>query len=90
MAQEKPDLCAPSQFENESDAGPNTGTSAACGLAAGAVALLRTKWPPSQVDPPTLRSTLRSTAVQPHGAAGWRDRTGHGVLKLAAAAAALP
>ena len=45
MAQEKPDLCAPSQFANEDDAGPNTGTSAACGLAAGAVALLRTKWP---------------------------------------------
>lgn len=46
MAQEKPDLCAPSQFENEDDAGANTGTSASCGLAAGAVALLRTRWAP--------------------------------------------
>jgi hypothetical protein len=89
LAQEKPDLCAPSQFENEEDAGPNTGTSAACGLAAGAVALLRTLWPPSAVVPAALRDALRQDAVQPYGPAGWRDRTGHGIIDLAAAAETL-
>ncbi len=89
MAQEKPDLCAPSQFADEDDAGPNTGTSAACGLAAGAVALLRTRWQPSAVDPGALRVVLREEAVQPDGPAGWQDRTGHGILDLAAAAGTL-
>jgi subtilisin family serine protease len=89
MTHDKPDLCAPSQFENEGDAGPNTGTSAACGLAAGAVALLRTQWRPSAVDPANLRDVLRNRAVQPYGPAGWDDRTGHGILDLAAAAQGL-
>jgi hypothetical protein len=29
---------------------------------------------------------MRDTAVQPDGPAGWRDRTGYGILDLAAAA----
>ena len=86
MAHDKPDLCAPSQFENEEDAGSNTVTSAACGLAAGAVALLRTKWRCSAVGPGALRDALRHTAAQPYGPAGWQDRTGYGILDLAAAA----
>jgi hypothetical protein len=86
MAHDKPDLCAPSQFENDDDARPNTGTSAACGLAAGAVALLRTRWPCSAVDTAALRDAMRDTAVQPDGPPGWRCRTGHGILDLAAAA----
>jgi hypothetical protein len=87
MAHDKPDLCAPSQFANEDDAGPgpNTGTSAACGLAAGAVALLRTKWSCDARDPARLRSALQQTAVQPYGPPGWQDRTGHGILDLPAA-----
>lgn len=89
MAQQKPDLCAPSQFEDEDDVGPNTGTSAACGLAAGAVALLRTRWRPGVVDPAALRAALRQEAEQPDGPAGWRDRTGHGILHLTRAAGRL-
>jgi hypothetical protein len=86
MEQEKPDLCAPSQFEDEDDAGPNTGTSAACGLAVGAVAFLRTKWPCSEVDPAELRDVVRKTAAQPDGPPGWQERTGHGILDLVSAA----
>lgn len=86
MAHDKPDLCAPSQFADEDDAGPNTGTSAACGLAAGAIALLRTRWQPSAVAPAALRAVLRDEAAQPYGTAGWQDRTGHGILDLAGAA----
>jgi Subtilase family len=89
MAQEKPDLCAPSQFANEDDAGPNTGTSTACGLTAGAVALLRTKWRCSDKDPAVFRAILREQAAQPDGPVGWRDRTGYGILDLAAAASRL-
>lgn len=89
MTHDKPDLCAPSQFENETDAGPNTGTSAACGLAAGAVALLRTKWRSSVVGPGALRTELRSRAVQPYGAPGWQSRTGYGILDLASTAQGL-
>ena len=89
MTHDKPDLCAPSQFENGDDAGPNTGTSAACGLAAGAVALLRTQWRPSAVIPADLRVVLRDQAEQPYGPAGWDERTGHGILDLASTAEAL-
>jgi len=84
MTHDKPDLCAPSQFENGEDAGPNTGTSAACGLAAGAVALLRTRWPSAEVSPADLRGLLREKAAQPYGPAGWHDRTGHRILDVAA------
>lgn len=89
LAHDKPDLCAPSQFENDDDAGPNTGTSAACGLASGVVALLRSRWPLGVVDPAGLRAILRDTARHPDGPKGWQERTGHGVLDLAAAAAKL-
>lgn len=89
MTREKPDLCAPSQFESDGHAGPNTGTSAACGLAAGAVALLRTRWPSADVSPADLRAVLREKAAQPYGAAGWQDRTGHGILDVAATASRL-
>jgi hypothetical protein len=90
MTQEKPDLCAPSQFADDDDAGPNTGTSAACGLAAGAIALLRTEWPHSKTAPAALRVKLRDKAAQPYGPIGWQDRTGYGILDLAAAAQAMP
>ena len=86
MAHDKPDLCAPSQFDDDDGFGPNTGTSAACGLAAGAVALLRTRAPPAVA----LRAILLDTADQPYGPQGWQERTGHGVINLAKAAAALP
>ena len=89
MAHDKPDLCTPSQFEDDDGFGPNTGTSAACGLAAGAVALLRTR-ASTLVDPSELRAILRDTAAQPYGPDWWQDRTGHGVIDMGAAAAKLP
>lgn len=89
MAHDKPDLCAPSQFDDDDGFGPNTGTSAACGLAAGAVALLRTR-APTTMTPLTLRTILCDTAEQPYGPKGWQERTGHGVINPVKAAAALP
>jgi subtilisin family serine protease len=89
MAHDKPDLCAPSQFDDDDGFGPNTGTSAACGLAAGAVALLRTR-ASTTMTPLTLRTILCETAEQPYGPKVWQERTGHGVINPVKAAAALP
>lgn len=89
MAKEKPDLCVPSQFLDDDGWGPNTGTSAATGLAAGAVALLRTRWPVAALPPDGLRDALRAAAQQPDGAEGWSSRTGHGVMDVAGTAGAL-
>lgn len=90
MAAEKPDLCVPSQFLDDEGWGPNTGTSAATGLAAGAVALLRTRWTATALAPDALRAALRAAAKQPDGSDGWSPRTGHGVMDVAGTAGALP
>ncbi len=85
----KPDLCATSQFGEDADAfSINTGTSAACGLAAGVVAALRSQWSSSTVPPGKLKQILNQTARKPHGV-GWNNSLGHrfgnGVLDARAA-----
>ena len=73
---DKSDCCARRRFEDGEGFGPNTSTSAACGLAADAVAL--------------LRALQRDTAKQSFGPKGWQERTGHGVINRGKAASALP
>ena len=54
LASDKPDLCAPSNFRETTDAAVhNTGTSAACAVTAGIVAALRSKpnWYQNSVSP---------------------------------------
>jgi len=81
----KPDLCAPAQFRDESDASAlNTGTSAACGVAAGVVAALRGRWGPDVISPAELRTLLRLTARIDEGPR-WEDRLGNGILDAACA-----
>jgi hypothetical protein len=85
----KPDLCATSQFGEDADAfSINTGTSAACGLAAGVVAALRSQWNSTRVPPGKLKQILNQTARKPHGV-GWNNSLGHrfgnGVLDARAA-----
>jgi hypothetical protein len=85
---EKPDLCAPSHFMEPGDAAwVSSGTSTACGLAAGAVAALRSQGSPlAKLSPAELRVHLRQAARKPAGeAAGYDIRFGHGILDLAAA-----
>lgn len=86
---EKPDLCAPSHFvEVDDSAWLSSGTSAASGLAAGAVAALRSGFPSAAQPPPEqLREALRQTASPSGGS--WNPRLGHGVLNLRAAVAKL-
>lgn len=81
----KPDLCAPSHFVDVEDARtPGTGTSAACGLVAGAVAALRDGSSPLRGLPTSaLRTHLRATARRPDDAVGDFDlRYGFGILDL--------
>jgi hypothetical protein len=81
----KPDFCAPSWFRSETDARLlSTGTSAACGVAAGAVAALRQHWDSLAVPPATMKTVLRETARK-HWRPDWNGRTGEGVIDLDAA-----
>ena len=93
MYQNKPDLVAYTHFLGSKAAGtfvPDTGVSAACPVAAGCVAALRTRVKPSSTSPHDLFTTLRNTARKPGGgAAGWQPDIGYGVIDPVAAATAL-
>jgi hypothetical protein len=87
----KPDLCAPAHSVEPSDGHfLSSGTSAACGTVAGAVAALRSDGSPHAAVPPeAMRDHLRRTARKPVGAASeWHDpelKRGSGILDLGAA-----
>ena len=59
---QKPDLCAYTHFVGSGVYPQDGGTSAACPVAAGVVAAIRTKYPPSVLSPAELRQLLRRTA----------------------------
>lgn len=84
-AREKPDLCAPSHFRDDDDATEvNTGTSAACAIAAGAIAALRSdeiRRGGAVLSPGQMRALLRESAESPQRGQ-WDSRLGHGVLYL--------
>jgi hypothetical protein len=79
-AYQKPDLCAPSHFRESDDAFEyNTGTSAACGFAAGILAALRSHKAGQTIAPERMRALLRSTARRAAGAT-WDPRLGYGII----------
>lgn len=89
LGNQKPDLCAASQFCDNSDAfATNGGTSAACALAAGIVAALRSNpardWSSGRVSPADLKQILNQTARKTDGPP-WNRRTGNGILDAEAA-----
>ena len=85
---EKPDFCVPSWFHEDHDPHlSNTGTSASCGLAAGAVAALREHW--DAVPPATMLTALRDGARETWHR-GWNGRMGAGVLNISGAMTHLP
>lgn len=87
--QQKPDLAAPSHFAVPGTAHRRAGgTSAACAIAAGVVAALRTPGRGTAMPPKGLFDLLRRAARQTDGQ-GWNGRTGHGVIDGAAALALL-
>jgi hypothetical protein len=91
---DKPDFCAASQFCEDDDAfSSNTGTSAACGLAGGVVAALRSRWGTAVVTPGRLKTVLNQTSRKPMGVS-WdrslKQRLGNGVLDARKAFEHLP
>jgi subtilisin family serine protease len=84
----KPDICAPSHFREDGDGyTTNTGTSAACGIAAGMLAALRSvEVAGKRRSPPEMRKLLREAASHPYR--GWHPRYGWGIPNLAKALSA--
>jgi hypothetical protein len=87
MYQQKPDLVAYTHFLGSRTVEtfvPDTGVSAACPVAAGCVAAVRTRLPPTGVLPHQLFDTLRATARTGNGSptAGgvWNDQFGFGII----------
>jgi hypothetical protein len=93
LAVQKPDLCAPTQFCETYDAAMlSSGTSAACAMAAGVVAALRSNpgWDQVTVTPQALKAALLAAARRGSGVSGWDNRLGFGIIDAAAAIAGLP
>jgi hypothetical protein len=67
----------------------NTGTSAACGVTAGIVGAIRSRWDQTNVPPDKLRYVLNQKARKTEGP-GWNERLGNGIIDVEATLAALP
>ena len=61
----------------------STGTSAACALAAGIVAAIRSGWDQKILPPDDLRRALNATARKTDGP-GWNERLGNGIIDVRA------
>lgn len=93
LARYKPDLCAPSHYEEDGgDYSPSRGTSAAAALAAGVVAAFRSKasWSQAAVPPAQLIQTLNNNTTERLVGLAWNRRLGNGILNVPGAVAAMP
>ncbi len=91
MYSQKPDLTSYTHFLGSQAFGsgsPDTGTSAACPVAAGCVAAIRSRMPHAALPPSNLIAQLRTTA-RPAGAPGWNGDYGFGIIDPVATAASL-
>ncbi|WP_420131570.1 S8 family serine peptidase [Rhodopseudomonas sp.] len=89
MYPQKPDLTCYTHFLGSEAFGagtPDSGTSAACPVAAGCIAALRTRLSPAHVPPANLFAQLRASARHVRGNQGWNGDYGHGILDPEAAA----
>jgi hypothetical protein len=83
MPPQKPDLAAYTHFLGSEAFGtgtPDTGTSAACPVAAGCVAALRTRLPYTATPPADLFAQLRTDARWVPSQTGWQGDFGHGII----------
>ena len=79
LAHEKPDIAAYTHFVGSEAYGIGSadgGTSTACPVAAGCIAAIRTRVPPSRKSPADLFQAVRDTAVKSGGASGWSGDIG--------------
>ncbi|MET8680116.1 S8 family serine peptidase [Streptomyces sp. NPDC004647] len=86
LSRRKPDICAYTHFEGSHAFGPgepDSGTSAACPVAAGVVAAIRSEWPFGSLPPSQMRTLLRRTADD-RGAAGFDNNYGYGIISAPA------
>ena len=67
----------------------STGTSAACGLTAGIVGAIRSRWTQTTITPDGLRTVLNQTARKTEGP-NWNERLGNGIIDVEAALSATP
>ena len=92
MKHGKPDVTSYTHFMGSNAFGedvPDNGTSAACPVAAGCVAALRTKLPASRLSPGDLMREILADTRQPDGSSGWNADYGYGILKIYNTAARL-
>lgn len=92
MPQNKPDVTTYTHFKGSEAFGvgsADSGTSAACPVAAGCVAALRTRLPPLATPSQNVFAQLRATADSAGGMAGWNGDYGHGILNPLQAANSL-
>lgn len=90
MFAQKPDVAAYTHFLGSEAFGsgtPDTGTSAACPIAAGCIAALRTRVPFGATPPTSLFAQIRATARSTGSA--WQPDFGHGIIDPDAAATSL-
>jgi hypothetical protein len=83
MPPAKPDVTAYTHFlgsEVKGQGFPDGGASAACAVAAGCVAALRSRKSPSDIPPAALFQLLRNTARQVAGPPGWNKDYGYGII----------
>lgn len=92
MPQQKPDLTTYTHFKGSEAFGtgtPDSGTSAACPVAAGCVAALRTRLDPRTTPSSNLFAQLRANAKPAGSTPGWNGDYGYGILDPIAVANAL-
>lgn len=86
---QKPDVACATHFLGSEAFGagePDSGTSAACPVAAGCVAALRSQLNQAMFPPAKLFDAIRNTARQPGGQSGWSGDLGFGIVDTDAAA----
>jgi subtilisin family serine protease len=89
LSERKPDLCAYTHFAGSEAVGAaDTGTSAACPVAAGVVAAVRTHRSAAELSPAQLRTLLHRTADD-RSTVGFDHDYGYGVIDPPAILAAL-
>jgi subtilisin family serine protease len=83
LSSEKPDICAYTHFVGSGVYPEDSGTSAACPVAAGVVAAIRSVYSPAQLSPAQLRQLLHRTAKD-LGGIGFDYSHGFGVIDVPA------
>ena len=93
MPEHKPDLTAYTHFLGSKvnrNFVPDSGTSAACAVAAGCIAALRTAASKDSIPPAALFQALKDTAAKPAGiGADWDPGYGYGIIRPVTAARSL-